>query len=157
VTFGQLLKSSIESSSILVVLSASVNISFMGTRRDPPFLVQAVSTVIRRFRKSMSFQASENSSDERKPICLALITKGLRSGPQRVGFFGRQVTASLSALGLLLGSISFATGSERPKQANGSTMALFVLHSLVLWAILTPQEETEVARERFVPRAGQGS
>src|SRR6266545_674513 len=39
VTFGQLLKSSIASSSILVVLSASVNISFMGTRRDPPCLV----------------------------------------------------------------------------------------------------------------------
>src|SRR5262245_40793783 len=39
VTFGQLLKSSIASSPILVVLSASVNISFIGTRRDSPFLV----------------------------------------------------------------------------------------------------------------------
>jgi len=105
----------------------------------------------------MFFQASENSFDERKPECLALITKGLGSGPQGGWFFRRQLTASLGALRLPLGSISFVTGSERSKQANGSTMALFVLHSLVLWAILTPQEETAVERERSVPKAGQGS
>src|SRR5882724_1529701 len=105
----------------------------------------------------MSFQASENSFDERKPECLVLITNGLGSGPQGGWFFRRQLTASLGALRLRLGSISFVTGSQRSKRANGSTMALFVLHSLVLWAILTPQEETAVERERSVPKAGQGS
>src|SRR5215475_1005612 len=89
----------------------------------------------------MPFQASENSSDERKPVCLALITKGLGFGSQGGGFFRRQLTASLGAHRLPLGSISFVTGSARPKQANSSTMVLFVLHSLVLWAILAPQEE----------------